>query len=237
MPGPSDNSFRSNSASVFEAGAAVHVPFALKSDKYGDITLSQLGANRVLTRRSKKAPLFDHLVRERKQIVGNFDAERLGRLEIDHGLEFGRLQHRKVGGFRAFENPRGVDPILPIRIGDAPSCCTGLVAGVPDYIVEYGTDTARTIASLILSGTSQKYPDINWIWSHGGGGLTAFAERFLVQVVSVPPYKDKLTRETVARELNRFHYDPAQITWHRPSSSPDTMARMRRLVRCRTEPE
>jgi predicted TIM-barrel fold metal-dependent hydrolase len=94
----------------------------------------------------------------------------------------------------------------------SPSCCTGLVAGVPDYIVEYGTDTARTIASLILSGTSQKYPDINWIWSHGGGGLTAFAERFLVQVVSVPPYKDKLTRETVARELNRFHYDTAQIT-------------------------
>ena len=48
--------------------------------------------------------------------------------------------------------------------------------GVPDYVVEYGTDTTRTIASLILSGTSQKYKDINWIWSHGGGALTAFAD-------------------------------------------------------------
>jgi hypothetical protein len=61
---------------------------------------------------------FDDLIGEREQIVGNFDAERLGRPEIDHRLEFGRLQHREVGGFRAFENPRGVDPILPIRIGD-----------------------------------------------------------------------------------------------------------------------
>jgi predicted TIM-barrel fold metal-dependent hydrolase len=94
----------------------------------------------------------------------------------------------------------------------SPSCCTGLVAGVPDFVVEYGTDTARTIASLLLSGTSQKYKDINWIWSHGGGGLTAFAERFLVQVVAIPPYKDKLTRESLQGELNRFYYDTAAIS-------------------------
>ncbi|HMK80553.1 MAG TPA: amidohydrolase family protein [Xanthobacteraceae bacterium] len=93
----------------------------------------------------------------------------------------------------------------------SPNCCVNLVPGVPPAIVEFGTDTTRTIASLILSGTSQKYPDINWIWSHGGGALTAFAERFLVQVVSTPPYKGKLTRETMQHELNRFYYDTAQI--------------------------
>jgi 6-methylsalicylate decarboxylase len=65
---------------------------------------------------------------------------------------------------------------------------------------------------VLLSGNSQKYRDINWIWSHGGGALTAFAERFLVQVVSIPPYKDKLTRETVQGELNRFYYDTAAIS-------------------------
>jgi 6-methylsalicylate decarboxylase len=94
----------------------------------------------------------------------------------------------------------------------SPACCGNLVPGVPDYMMEFGTDTARSIASLILSGTSQKYKDINWIWSHGGGALTAFAERFLVQVVSIPPYKGKLTRETVEGELNRFYYDTAQIS-------------------------
>jgi predicted TIM-barrel fold metal-dependent hydrolase len=94
----------------------------------------------------------------------------------------------------------------------SPNCCVNLVTGVPDFVVEFGTDTARSIASVLLSGNSQKYRDINWIWSHGGGALTAFAERFLVQVVSIPPYKDKLTRETVQGELNRFYYDTAAIS-------------------------
>jgi 6-methylsalicylate decarboxylase len=91
------------------------------------------------------------------------------------------------------------------------NCCSNLVPGVPPTIVEYGADTTRAIASLILSGSAQKYPDINWIWSHGGGGLTAFAERFLIQVVNTPPYKGKFTRAMIEHELNRFYYDTAQI--------------------------
>jgi predicted TIM-barrel fold metal-dependent hydrolase len=92
------------------------------------------------------------------------------------------------------------------------NCCVNLVPGVGESTVEFGTDTTRSIASLILSGTSQKYKDINWIWSHGGGSLTSFAERFLIQVVSTPPYKDKFTRETMQGELDRFYYDTAQIS-------------------------
>ena len=58
------------------------------------------------------------------------------------------------------------------------NCCANLLPGISDAAIEFGTDTTRAIASLIFSGTSQKYKDINWIWSHGGGALTAFAERF-----------------------------------------------------------
>jgi hypothetical protein len=36
-------------------------------------------------------PLLDHLVGEREQIVGDFDAECLRGLEVDHELELGRL--------------------------------------------------------------------------------------------------------------------------------------------------
>ena len=92
------------------------------------------------------------------------------------------------------------------------NCCVNLVPGVAESTVEFGTDTTRSIASLILSGTSQKYKDINWIWSHGGGSLTSFAERFLIQVVNTPPYKGKFTREIMQGELNRFFYDTAQIS-------------------------
>jgi predicted TIM-barrel fold metal-dependent hydrolase len=92
------------------------------------------------------------------------------------------------------------------------NCCVNLVQGVAPSAIEWGTDTTRTIVNLIFSGSSQKYPDINWIFSHGGGALTAFAERFLVQMVSGPPYRGRFTREQVQAQLNRFHYDTAQVT-------------------------
>ena len=79
-------------------------------------------------------------------------------------------------------------------------------------MVEYGADTTRTIASLLFSGISQRYKDINWIFSHGGGALTAFAERFQIQMVTTPPFKDKFTREIVDGELRRFYYDTAQVS-------------------------
>jgi hypothetical protein len=40
-------------------------------------------ANRVLTHRSEEASLFDHLIGEREQPVGNLEAERLRGLEVD----------------------------------------------------------------------------------------------------------------------------------------------------------
>ena len=91
------------------------------------------------------------------------------------------------------------------------NCCVNLVQGHPPSRHRMGYRHDPHIFNLIFSGSSQKYKDINWIWSHGGGALTAFAERFLVQMVSTPPYQGKFTRETVQRELNRFYYDTAQV--------------------------
>jgi predicted TIM-barrel fold metal-dependent hydrolase len=93
-----------------------------------------------------------------------------------------------------------------------PNCCVNLVPDVSDAAVEYGADTTRTIANLIFSGASQRYSDINFIFSHGGGVLTAVAERLEIQMVSIPPWKGKVTRETVNHELRRFYYDTAQVS-------------------------
>ena len=92
------------------------------------------------------------------------------------------------------------------------NCCVNLVRGVPDVAVEYGADTTRTIVNLIFSGASQRYADINFIFSHGGGVLTAVAERLQIQMVSTPPYAGKITRAQVDHELNRFFYDTAQVS-------------------------
>jgi len=104
------------------------------------------------------------------------------------------------------------------------NCCVNLVRGVDDAYIEYGTDTTRTIFSLIFSGSSRKHPDINWIFSHGGGALTAFAERFLVQAIGRPPYKGKFSRADVERELQRFFYDTAQV------ANPVTLSAMAKLM-------
>jgi 6-methylsalicylate decarboxylase len=93
----------------------------------------------------------------------------------------------------------------------AANCCVNLVRGVDEAYIEFGTDTTRSIFSMIFSGFAEKYPDINWIWSHGGGSITAFYERFTVQALMRPPYKDKFTRDRVETQIRRFYYDTAAI--------------------------
>jgi 6-methylsalicylate decarboxylase len=104
------------------------------------------------------------------------------------------------------------------------NCCVNLVQGIHSAIIEWGTDTTRTICNLVFSGTTRKFKDINWIFSHGGGALTAFAERILVQIVNMPPYRGQFSREDVQAELNRFYYDTAQV------SLEGTLAALAKLV-------
>jgi 6-methylsalicylate decarboxylase len=94
----------------------------------------------------------------------------------------------------------------------SPSCCVNVVQGVSDGTVEWGADTTRTITNLIFSGASARYSDIDFIFSHGGGVLTAVAERLRIQMVTTPPYAGKVTRDMVDHELNRFYYDTAQVS-------------------------
>ena len=59
-----------------------------------------------------------------------------------------------------------------------PACCTNVVAGVPDVVVEYGTETSRTIASLLMNHTTVRFPNIRFIFSHGGGAVPYLTFRF-----------------------------------------------------------
>jgi predicted TIM-barrel fold metal-dependent hydrolase len=59
-----------------------------------------------------------------------------------------------------------------------PACCTNVVPGVPDVVVEYGTETSRTIASLLMNHTTIRFPNIRFIFSHGGGDVPFLTFRF-----------------------------------------------------------
>ena len=48
-----------------------------------------------------------------------------------------------------------------------PACCTNVVPGVPDVVVEYGTETSRTIASLLMNTRQFAFPNIRFIFAHG----------------------------------------------------------------------
>ena len=89
------------------------------------------------------------------------------------------------------------------------SCCTDLVPGINDSIIEYQTDTSRAIARYVFSGTAARCPDVDVIWSHGGGTLPFLLDRF-INAARIPPYRDRFPQGFL-QIAQRFFYDIAQV--------------------------
>jgi 6-methylsalicylate decarboxylase len=92
----------------------------------------------------------------------------------------------------------------PIR----PDCCATILPEVPSAVVEYGTDTTRTIASLVFNGVATRCRDMRIIFSHDGGAMPFLIERFLFEARN-PKTAQKLPNG-VLYELQRFYYETAQ---------------------------
>lgn len=114
-------------------------------------------------------------------------------------------------------------------------CCVGLVPEIPEYVIEYGTDTSRAIGSLIWSGTTTRYPDIKFIFSHGGGTVPFLIERFLAgtQAEIVKGIVTKGVSTTFVpkqppggplAELRRMFFDTAQV------ANPVALDALRKVV-------
>ena len=57
----------------------------------------------------------------------------------------------------------------------APTCCRKF----PKRSSNTATDTTRTIASLVFSGTAARCPDVSFLFSHAGGTMPFLIGRFL----------------------------------------------------------
>ena len=90
------------------------------------------------------------------------------------------------------------------------NCCKVIKDEVGAGSIEWPTDTTRTIASLVFSGTAARYPEIRWIFSHGGGTLPFLLGRFLRQEREMKEKGQRLMPKGLMYELNRFYYDTAQ---------------------------
>ena len=102
------------------------------------------------------------------------------------------------------------------------ACCADIVPGIPPTAIEFGTDTTRAIANLVFSGTTVKYPNVRFIFSHGGGTMPFLIGRF-VNLAKQPRMAARLPGGLMA-ELQRFYYETAQV------ANRGAMASLRELV-------
>jgi len=102
-----------------------------------------------------------------------------------------------------------------------PRCCEGLVPGVAVSTIEYATDSTRTIASLLFSGTAARCRDVSFIFSHGGGTVPFLVGRFETLAAGK---KNTALPDGVRGELRRFYYEIAQ------ANHPGAFAALLKLV-------
>lgn len=89
----------------------------------------------------------------------------------------------------------------------AANCCRNLdyAPGVGPGSIEYGTDTTRAIMGVAFSGDAVRFPDIRFIWSHGGGSVPFLAGR----IEGAGSGAKEALPNGFTSELKKFYYDLA----------------------------
>jgi predicted TIM-barrel fold metal-dependent hydrolase len=105
----------------------------------------------------------------------------------------------------------------------SPDCCADLNVGIPATDIEWATDTTRAVASLLFSGTAARFPDIRWIFSHGGGTTPFLLSRFVYEEKTMKQARERLPNGLLY-ELRKFYYDAAQ------ANHPGALAALLKMV-------
>ena len=124
-----------------------------------------------------------------------------------------------------------IHPTTPcIKTNNGHKTCN-LSPNWPSPISEYLFEDARGVMNLFLSGTTERYPNITFVISHGGGTLAPLIERFgtlpKLLGMDIPPHMDIENVKAVLRE--RFYFDlagfafPNQITGLLPYTVVDRL--------------
>jgi predicted TIM-barrel fold metal-dependent hydrolase len=146
-------------------------------------------------------PDIDAALKEIAHGLDTLKADGIGLLTSYHGKYLGDESFAPV--YAELNRRKAVIYVHPL----APDCCKQTVPGIPPGSIEYATDTSRTIAHLVFSGMSQKYPDIRWIFSHSGGTLPFLTARFVRQQ---KVQKHPFLPNGPMPEFQKFYYELAQ---------------------------
>ena len=111
----------------------------------------------------------------------------------------------------------------------APACCSNLLTGLPPSVTEFLFDTARSVASLLISGIFARYPDIRFIFSHGGGALPAISNRLVTYFKSHKDLTDRAPNGALF-ELKKLYYDIANSTTPSPMAALMALAPVSQIL-------
>jgi len=92
---------------------------------------------------------------------------------------------------------------------NVPNCCTSVLPHLPSSTMEFLFDTTRTIESLLMNGTFSRFPNLKFIFSHGGGTMPMLANRM---VRTFPKEFAAQAPNGVLYELRRQYYDTASAS-------------------------
>ena len=123
------------------------------------------------------------------------------------------------------------DAVVFVHPHDA-SCCTPDKLsynrpGMDGSWIEWPMNTARAIMSLLVSGTTQRYPRIRFIFAHGGGVMPLLVRRVGGLKAWTQVGEEglrKLFPDGIEAEFRRLHFECAQ------ACSPTNMNALRSLV-------
>ncbi|WP_328609522.1 amidohydrolase [Amycolatopsis sp. NBC_00345] len=76
------------------------------------------------------------------------------------------------------------------------------------WIGEYVFDTTRVFMTLVFNGVLDRYPNITWILSHGGGAVPYLGHRIAAAPRVVAAYRE-LVRRPISEYLRSVYYDVA----------------------------
>jgi predicted TIM-barrel fold metal-dependent hydrolase len=103
-------------------------------------------------------------------------------------------------------------------------CCKPFVTNESYFQpTELPADTTRAITRIMFSGAARRYPNIRFIFAHGGGTVPFVLER-LARMPTRSPEVAAAVPDGVEHELRRFYYELAQ------ASHPGALAALTRMV-------
>jgi 6-methylsalicylate decarboxylase len=135
----------------------------------------------------------------------------LGALRLD-GVELTSNYDLKYLGDSAFEEVYGAlnerKAVVHIHPTDPP----GVQFGIPAAVMDAPFDTTRAAFALICSGVMERYPDIIFILSHGGGTLPYLSYRLGRMAPSVWMSFKQSAPKGFDEYLGGFYYDTAIVS-------------------------